>query len=55
MGSPIMDYRIWYNNNGTTFVVLASSVTSLPYIVSGLTKGLTYQFYVQARNSLGYS
>jgi len=54
MGSPITGYRVWYNNNGTTYVVLADNVQSLSFNATQLTKGLTYYFFVQAKNALGY-
>ncbi len=38
-GSPVIDYRVWYDNAsaGATFTVIAESVPSLTYLVTGLT------------------
>lgn len=43
-GSEVIDYRIWYDNasDGATFVELASGVTTLSYVTTGLAQGSTY-------------
>ena len=39
-GSAVTDYQIWYDNaSGSTFEMLATSVTSLSYTALGLTQG----------------
>lgn len=56
-GSNVIDYKIWYDNgsSGSTFDVVVENIVAANYIVTGLTKGQTYQFKVQARNIYGFS
>jgi hypothetical protein len=56
-GSPILDYRIWYDNGlgGTENFVELATVSELTYLATGLTQGNLYQFYVESRNLYGYS
>ena len=54
-GDVIEDYRINYREQGGSYSVLASGLTSLTYTAIGLTAGVTYQFTVESRNSYGYS
>ncbi len=55
-GSPVVDYRISFDQATDTWVFLQGGITlrqfttSLPLIV-----GRTYKFRVEARNSVGYS
>jgi hypothetical protein len=54
-GSPVIDYSIEWDNGTSTFTTLASGVTALTYTKTGVTSGVTYQFKVAARNSIGLS
>jgi hypothetical protein len=54
-GSPIIDYRISYDNALASWSYLQSGVGTLTFTATGLTPGLTYAFKVEARNSFGYS
>lgn len=54
-GTPLLDYRITFDQGNGNFVQLVSGLTSTSYTVTGLTAGNTYQFKVQARNSFDYS
>lgn len=54
-GSPVIDYRVSYDQATDTYVELISGLTSEDYTATGLTRGLTYKFKVQARNEYGYS
>lgn len=55
-GTPIIDYRIWYDQAVGEFVVLDAGIIPQAYQTTiTLTKGATYTFRVQARNSVGFS
>ena len=55
-GSPVIDYRLWYDSStGSTFINIASGLTELNYIVTGLVQGATHQFKIEARNAYGFS
>lgn len=54
-GSPVIDYRISYDQATGTFVTLDSGITALSYTAINLVAGQTYKFKVQARNSFGFS
>jgi hypothetical protein len=54
-GQPVIDYRLWSDQASASFVVVASGITQLTYTVASLTTGLTYNFKLEARNSIGYS
>jgi len=43
-GQPIIDYRVWDDQGINDFVVCADEITNQPLVVTGLTKGSTYQF-----------
>ena len=50
-GSPVIDYQISYNSNGTsTYDILVSSLTVKSYTASALTEGKNYTFVIQSRN-----
>lgn len=53
-GSPVLDYRIQYREQGGTYSDLAT-LNALTYLATGLTSGITYDFRVEARNQFGYS
>jgi hypothetical protein len=58
-GKPVTDYRISFDKglggNMPIFYTLQTGVTQQNYLVTGLTTGLIYSFFVEARNSEGYS
>ncbi len=55
-GAPIIDYRVSYDQSTGIYVVLASGLTSRSYTRTvPLTPGASYNFKVEARNSVGYS
>lgn len=55
-GTPIIDYRITYDQSIGTYITLATGITELKYTtLSSLTSGRTYKFKIEARNSVGYS
>lgn len=54
-GTPVLDYRVSYDQSIDDYVVLTSLLDQLTYTASGLTFGNTYKFKVEARNSFGYS
>jgi len=45
-GSPVIDYRIWYDNanGGTSFEVLAENILVTNYLATTVIKGQTYIF-----------
>jgi hypothetical protein len=55
-GSPIHDYRVWYDNavGDGNFVVLAEGL-QYTHTALNLIQGNVYTFKVQARNDYGYS
>jgi len=54
-GAAIIDYRVNVAEQGQSYSVAATGVTSTSYTVTGLTAGKTYELKVEARNSYGYS
>jgi hypothetical protein len=55
-GSPVLDYRISYEQTLGNWVVLTSGVTSKYYQTQvPLAAGSTYSFTVESRNSVGFS
>jgi hypothetical protein len=55
-GSPVIDYRVSYAvYPSTDFVVFSDTVTDDYVTVTGLDAGVTYTFYAEARNLVGYS
>lgn len=53
--SPIIDYRISFDQGSNSWVILASSLTVTSFTVNGLTPDTVYAFKVEARNVKGYS
>ena len=54
-GSPVLDYRVWYDQGVGEWVVLESGILD-PYTTTvELHPGRTYTFKVEARNTVGYS
>jgi hypothetical protein len=55
-GSPIIDYRIYYDQSIGVQKLLATGVIARSYTTTvTLTAGATYRFKIEARNSVGYS
>jgi predicted phage tail protein len=54
-GVPIIDYRINMREQGGSYSVIATGITSQSYTVIGLVLGTTYEFTVEAQNSVGFS
>ena len=52
-GKPVLDFKIWWDNASGSFVELIT-VTETTF-TTAVTPGLTYQFYAQSRNQVGYS
>jgi hypothetical protein len=54
-GEPIDDYTIMYDQSEGKWIELVNSVSSTSYTTTvALTKGRSYTFKVQARNSVGF-
>ena len=53
-GTAVIDYRVNFKSTGD-YSVFSSAITTTSVTVTGLTPGVTYTFYVQARNRVGYS
>jgi len=55
-GAPIIDYRVSYDQSTGIYIVLAQGLTTRSYTTTvPLTPGASYNFKVEARNSVGYS
>lgn len=55
-GTSILDYKVSYAQQGSSvYTVFASDITTTSATVTGLDAGVTYLFYVQARNLVGDS
>ena len=55
-GSPIIDYRITYDQSTGTYIVLEDGILARTYQTTVLlTAGATYRFKIESRNSVGYS
>lgn len=54
-GTSIVDYRISSTEEGGTYSILASGITTQSYTATDLTAGTNYKFKVASRNSYGYS
>lgn len=55
-GSPIIDYRVFYDQSTGDYIELDSGITLKSYETTVLlTPGAIYNFKVEARNSVGYS
>ena len=52
-GSPVIDYEVSYAT--TASFTVFTTVTTRSAIVTGLTAGISYKFYVKARNIIGQS
>jgi len=55
-GSPVIDYRVSWDQGGSTYTVLATGITATSYSTTAtLTANTVYKFKVESRNSYGYS
>lgn len=56
-GSPLIDYRISYDQASgvDVYVELRDGLTETSFTATGLIRGSTYKFKVQARNEYGFS
>lgn len=54
-GSPIIDYRLSYDQSTGVWIELATGVSTTSYSAMSLTPDAIYAFRVEARNSVGYS
>ena len=55
-GSPVIEYRVNWDQGTNTYAVLDSSVTGLSYSTSAtLTPNTVYKFKLESRNSYGFS
>lgn len=55
-GSPVIDFDVYYDQATDNFVLLEANVGTAHYTTNvPLNPGLTYSFYVRARNSVGVS
>ena len=55
-GTPVIDYRVSWDQGTSTYAVLASEITTLSYSTTAtLTANTVYKFKVEARNAYGYS
>lgn len=55
-GTSIIDYRIWHDQSTNNFVVLKTGHLTKSFTTDNtLIAGRTYKFYIEARNSVGYS
>lgn len=53
-GSPVIDYAVWWDQ-GIASWAFRQTVTVNTITSTGLTTGVTYSFYVLARNAHGFS
>lgn len=54
-GLTILDYRVSFDQGGGNYIVVLSGLTDREYIKTTLVQGQSYNFRVEARNSVGYS
>lgn len=54
-GTPVIDYRVNYDEAQGVYVVLQEFYTELQITATNLQYGLVYFFKVEARNEFGYS
>ena len=55
-GALSINYRLWQlKDNETEYSIVADEITGTSYQISGLELSSTYQFKLQARNTMGYS
>ena len=54
-GTPIIDYRVSYDQGIGEWQVLSTGVSLKQYVRTTLDQGVVYTFRVEARNAIGYS
>jgi len=55
-GTPVIDYRVSWDQGTSAFVELASGITATAYTTNApLTAGTRYKFKVESRNAYGFS
>ncbi len=54
-GTPVLDYKIMYDQATNNYVTLDSSISALTFTAINLTPGLSYSFKIESRNAFGYS
>ena len=55
-GTAVIDYRVSWDQGSSTYVVLASGITTASYSTSAtLTANTVYKFKVESRNAFGFS
>jgi len=55
-GTPVIDYRVSWDQGGSTYTVIISGITTTSYSTTAtLTAGTVYKFKVESRNAFGYS
>ena len=51
----MIDYRLWLKKSTENdYVVYEENIQYVPYTITGLTPGVTYNIKVQARNIVNY-
>jgi hypothetical protein len=45
-GSSVIDYRVWYSTDGTSFSVVQAGITTKVFTVGSLASGKSYHFKV---------
>jgi hypothetical protein len=51
----VLDFTLYYDQGGTSYIVLESGITGTSYVATGLTSNVYYKFKVAARNVVGLS
>ncbi len=55
-GTPVIDYQVSWDQGISTYVVLASGITTTSYsTTAALTYGMIYSFKIKSRNAFGFS
>lgn len=54
-GTPVIDYRVSWDQGTGTWDIRQSGLSTLSYTASSLTAGTIYSFRVEARNAYGFS
>lgn len=54
-GSPVIDYRVWYATDPSSYSILDAGVLSTNFVATSLVMGTTYYFKVQSRTIYGFS
>lgn len=54
-GSLVLDFSIYYDNGDGTAELIKTQYTQLNYMIDTLQPGVTYGFWIKARNEFGFS